>query len=66
MAKRIKSIFEQLKTDAIFKEVFAGNEQISLSDYGVAYVASEIAKYSFWMLQSMSRVLHMKLLLATR
>lgn len=47
MAKRIKSIFEQLKTDAIFKEVFAGNEQISLSDYGVAYVASEIAKYSF-------------------
>ena len=47
MAKRIKSIFEQLKTDVIFKEVFAGNEQISLSDYGVAYVASEIAKYSF-------------------
>ena len=47
VAKRIKSIFEQLKTDAIFKEVFAGNEQISLSDYGVAYVASEIAKYSF-------------------
>ena len=33
--------------DVLFKEVFAGNEQISLSDYGVAYVASEIAKYSF-------------------
>lgn len=47
VAKRIKAIFEQLKTDAIFSEVFAGNEQISLSDYGVAYVASEIAKYSF-------------------
>ena len=47
VAKRIKAIFKQLKTDAIFSEVFAGNEEISLSDYGVAYVASEIAKYSF-------------------
>lgn len=47
VADRIKAIFEQLKSDAIFSEVFAGNEQISLSDYGVAYVASEIAKYSF-------------------
>lgn len=47
VAKRIKSIFEQLKTDEIFREVFVGNEQISLSDYGIAYVASEIAKYSF-------------------
>ena len=47
VAKRIKAIFEQLKSDAIFSEVFAGNERISLSDYGVAYVASEIAKYSF-------------------
>lgn len=47
VAQRIKAIFEQLKTDEIFKEVFVGNEQISLSDYGIAYVASEIAKYSF-------------------
>lgn len=47
VAKRIKAIFKQLKTDAIFSEVFMGNEEISLSDYGVAYVASEIAKYSF-------------------
>lgn len=47
VAKRIKDIFEQLKTDEIFREVFVGNEQISLSDYGIAYVASEIAKYSF-------------------
>ena len=47
VAKRIKDIFRQLKTDEIFSEVFAGNEEISLSDYGVAYVASEIAKYSF-------------------
>lgn len=47
VAKRIKAIFQQLKTDVIFSEVFVGNEEISLSDYGVAYVASEIAKYSF-------------------
>lgn len=47
VAKRIKTIFKQLKTDAIFSEVFAGNEEISLSDNGVAYIASEIAKYSF-------------------
>ncbi len=47
VAKRIKSIFEQLKTDTLFSEVFIGNEQISLSDRGVAYVASEISKYSF-------------------
>lgn len=47
VAKRIKSIFDQLKTDTLFSEVFIGNEQISLSDRGVAYVASEISKYSF-------------------
>ncbi len=47
VARRIKAIFEQLKSDSIFSEVFAGNEQISLSDHGVAYIASEIAKYSF-------------------
>ena len=47
VAKRIKAIFQQLKTDVIFSEVFVGNEEISLSDHGVAYVASEIAKYSF-------------------
>lgn len=47
MARRIKAIFEQLKSDSIFSEVFTGNEQISLSDHGVAYIASEIAKYSF-------------------
>lgn len=47
VAKRIKGIFEQLKNDDLFKEVFSGNEQISLSDRGIAYVAGEIAKYSF-------------------
>ncbi|OAV63972.1 putative type I restriction enzymeP M protein [Bacteroidales bacterium Barb6XT] len=47
IAKRIKDIFEELKGDALFNEVFDGNEQIRLTDKGLAYVASELAKYSF-------------------
>lgn len=47
VANRIKSLFEDLKNDSLFKEVFDGNEQINLSDRGLAYVASELAKYSF-------------------
>lgn len=47
VASRIKGLFEELKTDELFKEVFDGNEQIGLSDRGLAYVASELSKYSF-------------------
>lgn len=47
VAKRIKSIFDKLKTDNLFSEVFDGNEKISLTDKGLAYIASELAKYSF-------------------
>lgn len=47
VAERIKGIFEDLKESSIFKDVFDGNEQIMLSDRGLAYVASELAKYSF-------------------
>ena len=47
VAARIKGLFEELKTDELFKEVFDGNEQIGLSDRGLAYVASELSKYSF-------------------
>ena len=47
VAARIKGLFEDLKTDELFKEVFDGNEQIGLSDRGLAYVASELSKYSF-------------------
>lgn len=47
IAKRIKGIFEELKSDPLFSEVFDGNEQISLSDRGLAYIAGELAKYSF-------------------
>lgn len=47
VANRIKGIFEDLKTDDLYADVFDGNEVISLSNRGLAYVASEIAKYSF-------------------
>jgi len=47
VSERIKGIFEELKSDDLFKEVFDGNEQISLSPRGLAFVASELAKYSF-------------------
>ena len=47
VAQRIKGLFEDLKESNIFKDVFDGNEQIMLSDRGLAYVASELANYSF-------------------
>lgn len=47
VADRIKGIFEDLKESHVFKDVFEGNEMIMLSDRGLAFVASEIAKYSF-------------------
>lgn len=47
VAQRIKGIFEDLKESNIFQDVFDGNEQIMLSDRGLAFVASELAKYSF-------------------
>ena len=46
-AKRIKGIFQDLKQDALYSEVFDGNEQIGLSPRGIAVVAGELAKYSF-------------------
>lgn len=47
VAKRIKGIFNKLKSDTLFSEVFDGNEQINLTDKGLAYIAGELAKYSF-------------------
>lgn len=47
VAARIKGLFEDLKESHIFKDVFDGNEQIMLSDRGLAFVAGELAKYSF-------------------
>lgn len=47
IAKRIKTLFDELKNDSVFKEVFDGNERINLTDKGLAFVAGELAKYSF-------------------
>lgn len=47
VAKRIKDIFEELKQDGTFSDVFDGNEAIALTDKGIAFIASELAKYSF-------------------
>ncbi len=46
-ANRIKDLFEELKQSQMFKDVFDGYEQITLSDRGLTFVASELAKYSF-------------------
>ncbi len=45
--ERIVSLFEELKRDTLFSEVFDGNERINLSERGLAFVAGELAKYSF-------------------
>lgn len=47
VAKRIKDIFEELKVEGTFSDVFDGNEAIGLTDKGLAFIASELAKYSF-------------------
>ena len=47
VADRIKGIFNDLKQDGEYNDVFDGNEMISLSDAGIAFVASELSKYSF-------------------
>jgi len=47
VAKRIKDLFAELKEDGSFNDVFDGNEQINLSDAGLAKVAAELSKYSF-------------------
>lgn len=47
VAKRIKGLFEELKGDEVFSEVFSGNEAIDLTNKGLAFIADELAKYSF-------------------
>lgn len=47
VADRIKSLFDELKQDQIFSEVFDGAETIGLTDKGLAFIAGELAKYSF-------------------
>lgn len=47
VAIRIKGLFTELKESQVFRDVFDGSEQIMLSDAGLAFVCSELAKYSF-------------------
>lgn len=47
VADRIKSLFTELKEDNIFSGVFDGHETIDLTDKGLAFIAGELAKYSF-------------------
>ena len=47
VADRIKAIFQKLKDNSMFSEVFTGNEGIELTDKGVSFIAGELAKYSF-------------------
>ena len=47
VADRVKGLFDELKADTIFSEVFDGNEAIGLTDKGLAIIAGELAKYSF-------------------
>lgn len=47
VADRIRSLFEELKQSNLFSGVFSPSDQITISDAGVAYIASELSKYSF-------------------
>ncbi len=47
VAKRIKNLFEELKMEGTFSDVFDGYESIELTDKGLAFIAGELAKYSF-------------------
>ncbi|MFV0591680.1 MAG: methylation-associated defense system DNA methyltransferase MAD2 [Draconibacterium sp.] len=47
VADRIKDLFKELKKNEIFSEVFSGSEEIELRDKGIAFIASDLAKYSF-------------------
>ncbi|ATA93065.1 N-6 DNA methylase [Capnocytophaga canimorsus] len=47
VADRIKSLFAELKEDDVFSGVFDGHETIDLTDKGLAFIAGELAKYSF-------------------
>ena len=47
VAKRIKDIFEDLKKEGTFSDVFDGYESIELTDKGISFIAGELAKYSF-------------------
>lgn len=43
--KRIEELFAEVKVQ--YKNIFRGNEEISLSDRALAFIVSELAKYDF-------------------
>jgi type I restriction enzyme M protein len=43
--KRIEELFTEVKSQ--FKNIFRGNEEITLSDRALAFIVSELAKYDF-------------------
>ena len=43
--KRIEELFSEVKSQ--FKNIFRGNEEITLSDRALAFIVSELAKYDF-------------------
>lgn len=47
IAQRVKGLFEEVKKAEIFRDVFSGNEAITLNDLVLSYIASEISRYSF-------------------
>lgn len=56
IAARIKALFEEMKTGGetqvgkeknFFAGVFSGNEDIELTDKGIAFIAAELSKYNF-------------------
>ncbi len=47
IADRIKGLLEEVKSSDEYKDVFYGNEVISLNNKVLSYVASEMARYSF-------------------
>lgn len=49
IASRIKGLFEELKDDKVFREVFDGSERIGLTDKGLAFVAGELENIHFLM-----------------
>ena len=47
IADRIKGLLKEVKNSDEYKDVFYGNEVISLNNKVLSYVASEMARYSF-------------------
>ena len=46
-ADRIHALFDEVKTSEDYQDVFTGNEEITLNDIVLSYIAGEIGRYSF-------------------